>query len=142
MLPNIWPVEGRLMSHFGYRSDPFSGLGAFHAGVDISASTGTPVKATADGLVLSAERSGAYGRLVVLDHGNGLQTWYAHLSRFDVIEGQWVKRGEIVGRAGASGRVTSSHLHYEVRRGGSAINPHPYLRATLAQASKPRDYGF
>jgi murein DD-endopeptidase MepM/ murein hydrolase activator NlpD len=142
MVPAIWPVEGRLMSHFGHRSDPFSGMGAFHAGVDISANTGTPVKATADGVVSSAEWGGAYGRLVILDHGNGLQTWYAHLSRFDVVAGQWVKRGEIVGRAGASGRVTSSHLHYEVRRGGSAINPHPYLRATLASVSKPRDYGL
>lgn len=142
MLPSIWPVDGRLMSHFGHRSDPFSGMGAFHTGVDISASTGTPVKTSADGVVASAEWAGAYGKLVVVDHGSGLQTWYAHLSRFDVVPGQWVRRGEIVGRAGATGRVTSSHLHYEVRRRGSAINPWPYLKATLAQSNKPRDYGL
>lgn len=142
MMPGIWPVDGRLMSHFGNRSDPFSGMGAFHSGVDISAPSGTPIKASADGVVTSAEWAGAYGRLVVLDHGNGLQTWYAHMSRFDVVAGQWVKRGEIVGRVGATGRATSAHLHYEVRRGGSAINPHPYLKATLAQASQKRDYGF
>jgi septal ring factor EnvC (AmiA/AmiB activator) len=142
MVPSIWPVDGRLMSHFGHRSDPFSGMGAFHTGVDISADTGTPVKASADGVIASAEWAGAYGRLIVIDHGGGLQTWYAHLSRFEVVPGQWVRRGEVVGRAGATGRVTSSHLHYEVRRGGSAINPHPYLKATFAQAAKPREYGF
>lgn len=142
MLPAIWPVDGQLMSHFGHRSDPFSGEGAFHTGVDISAASGTPVKASADGVVLSAEWSGAYGRLVVIDHGNGFQTWYAHLSRFDVVAGQWIRRGEIVARSGATGRVTSAHLHYEVRRAGTAINPHPYLKATLAQAAPRREYGF
>jgi murein DD-endopeptidase MepM/ murein hydrolase activator NlpD len=142
MLPSIWPVDGRVMSSFGHRSDPFSGEGAFHAGVDISAETGTPVKASADGMVASAEWGGAYGRLIVLDHGNGLQTWYAHLSRFDVVPGQWVRRGQIIARAGATGRVTASHLHYEVRRQGTAINPHPYLRATVALSTARREYGF
>jgi murein DD-endopeptidase MepM/ murein hydrolase activator NlpD len=143
MVPAIWPVDGRLMSHFGHRSDPFSGDGAFHTGVDISAANGTPVKASADGVVLSAEWAGAYGRLIILDHGNGIQTWYAHLSRFEVVPGQWVRRGETVAQSGATGRVTSAHLHYEVRRGGTAINPHPYLKATLAQATVPRrEYGF
>jgi murein DD-endopeptidase MepM/ murein hydrolase activator NlpD len=142
MLPAIWPVDGRLMSHFGRRSDPFSGEGAFHTGVDISAPSGTPVKASADGVVLSAEWTGAYGRLVIIDHGNGFQTWYAHLSRFDVVAGQWVRRGEIVARSGATGRVTSAHLHYEVRRAGTAINPHPYLKVTLAQNAVRREYGF
>lgn len=142
MLPSIWPVDGRLMSHFGRRSDPFSGEGAFHTGVDISASTGTPIKASADGVVSSAEWAGAYGRLVIIDHGSGIQTWYAHMSRFDVVPGQAVRRGEIVGRAGATGRVTSSHLHYEVRRRGTAVNPSPYLRSTLASAAPKREYGF
>lgn len=142
MLPGIWPVDGRLISHFGHRSDPFSGDGAFHAGVDISAATGTPVKAAADAIVHSAEWTGNYGRLVVLDHGNGFQTYYAHLSRFDVVPGQWVRRGEIVGRAGSSGRATAPHLHYEVRRAGTAVNPHPYLRSTLAQVTSRRDFGF
>jgi murein DD-endopeptidase MepM/ murein hydrolase activator NlpD len=92
--------------------------------------------------VASAEWAGAYGRLVVLDHGSGIQTWYAHMSRFDVVPGQAVRRGEIIGRAGATGRVTSSHLHYEVRRRGTAINPSPYLRMTLAKAAPTREYGF
>lgn len=143
MLPAIWPVDGRLMSHFGRRSDPFSGIEAFHTGVDISAPQGTPVKASADGVVTMADWGSDYGRLVIVDHGNGLETYYAHLSTFDVIPGQTVRRGDTVGRSGASGRATSAHLHYEVRRGGTAINPHPYLRSTLAQLSaKPRDYGF
>lgn len=142
MLPNTWPVDGRLMSNFGHRSDPFSGEGAFHAGVDISAPRGTPIKATADGVVATAEWAGSYGRLVVIEHANGFETYYAHLSRLDVVAGQWVRRGEIVGRAGSTGRSTSAHLHYEVRRGGTAVNPHPYLRATLAQATSTRTYGF
>jgi murein DD-endopeptidase MepM/ murein hydrolase activator NlpD len=138
MLPSIWPVEGRLMSHFGRRSDPFSGEGAFHAGVDISVPTGTPVKATADGVVISAEWAGGYGRLVVLDHGNGLQTYYAHMSRMEVVPGQWVRRGGILGSAGATGRATSSHVHYEVRRSGTPMNPHPYLKTTFAQVQPVR----
>ena len=142
MMPSILPVDGRLMSHFGRRSDPFSGEGAFHAGVDISAPQGTPIKVTADGVVSSAEWEGGYGRMVVVEHGNGFQTWYAHLSRFLVVPGQYVRRGEIIGRSGATGRATSAHLHYEVRRRGTAINPSPYLRATLAQAAPRREYGF
>jgi murein DD-endopeptidase MepM/ murein hydrolase activator NlpD len=142
MLPNTWPVDGRLMSYFGKRTDPFSGGGAWHAGVDISAPTGTPVRATADGVVASAEWAGAYGRLVVLDHGNRISTYYAHLSRLDVVAGQWVRRGALIGRSGATGRVTSAHLHYEVRRAGTPINPRPYLEATLSKAAPQRDFAF
>lgn len=141
-MPSIWPVEGRLMSNFGNRSDPFSGDGAFHAGVDISVPSGTPVRAAADGVVHTAEWGGAYGKLVILDHGNGFRTYYAHMSRFEVVPGQYIRRGEIVGRSGATGRVTAPHLHYEVRRGGTAINPHTYLRSTLARVETKRDYGF
>ena len=142
MLPSIWPVDGRLMSNFGHRSDPFSSEGAFHTGVDISVPSGTAVRAAADGVVDSAEWAGSYGRLIVLDHGNGIQTYYAHLSRFAVVPGQWIRRGEIVGRSGATGRATGAHLHYEVRRGGTAINPHPYMRTTVAQSVPKRDYGL
>jgi len=142
MLPSIWPVDGRLMSYFGNRSDPFSGDGAFHTGVDISVPSGTAVRAAADAVVVSAEWAGRYGRLVVLDHGNGLQTYYAHLSRFDVLAGQWIRRGEVIGRSGATGRVTAPHLHYEVRRAGIPINPHAYLRSTLARSEPKREYGF
>ena len=125
----MWPVNGRLLSRFGEREDPFSaGEGEIHAGVDISAVMGTPVRAAADGVVFGAEYFGGYGRMVTIDHGNGMRTRYAHLSRFDVIPGQEIRRGEILGYSGASGRVTSPHLHFEVRLGGNAVNPMPYLQ--------------
>ena len=125
--PSLWPVEGRLMSSFGDRTDPFSGEEAIHTGVDLSAPLGTIVRAAADGIIVHAEWMGGYGRLVVIDHGNGLQTYYGHLSRFEVITGQETRRGDIIGRSGASGRVTSPHLHYEVRMGGVPVNPYKYL---------------
>jgi murein DD-endopeptidase MepM/ murein hydrolase activator NlpD len=140
-VPNTWPVEGRLMSYFGRRSDPFSGEGTFHAGIDISVPTGTPVHATADGTIMSAEWAGQYGRMVVIDHGSGLHTQYAHLSQLDVVAGQWVRRGALIGRSGSSGRSTGAHLHYEVRRGGTPVNPSQFLRASYNQAPK-REYGF
>ena len=140
-LPSIWPVDGRLMSYFGRRSDPFSGEGSFHAGIDISVPTGTPVQATADGTVMSAEWAGEYGRMVVIDHGNGVQTYYAHMSRLDVVAGQWVHRGEIIGKSGSSGRTTGAHVHYEVRRRGTPVNPSQFLRASYTPAPK-REYGF
>ncbi len=140
VLPSIWPVNGPLMSYFGHRTDPFSGDGAFHTGVDISASMGTPVKVTGDGVVAHAEWGGSYGKLVVVDHGQGVQTYYAHLSRFSVVAGQSIRRGEIVGYSGATGRVTSPHLHYEVRKGGVPVNPRPYMdRPILAQAPRQHD---
>lgn len=140
-LPSIWPVDGRLMSYFGHRSDPFSGEGAFHAGIDISVPTGTPIQATADGTVVSSEWGGQYGRLVVLDHGGGVQTYYAHLSSLEVVAGQWVRRGETIGKSGSSGRATGAHLHYEVRRRGTPVNPSQFLRARYDTAPK-RDFGF
>jgi murein DD-endopeptidase MepM/ murein hydrolase activator NlpD len=136
----MWPVNGRLLSRFGDREDPFSGeQGHFHAGVDISAAMGTPVRAAADGVVYHAEYAGGgYGRLVVVDHGNGIRTWYAHLSRFEVVPGQEVRRGEIIAYSGATGRVTSPHLHFEVRMGGSPVNPYPYLtRSATLQHVQP-----
>ena len=140
--PSLWPVNGRLMSSFGNRVDPFSGEGvAFHAGVDISALKGTPVRATADGIVSHAEWSGSFGRLVIVDHGKGFQTYYAHLSRFDIVAGQEVRRGEVIGRSGATGRATSPHLHYEVRRGGTPINPYRYLKTATVQTAS-RDLPF
>lgn len=142
MLPNIWPVHGVLLSHFGRRTDPFSGEGAFHTGVDISAGSGTPVKVAGDGVVTHAAYGGQYGKLVIVDHGNGVQTYYAHLSQFQVVSGQSIRRGEVVGLSGATGRVTSPHLHYEVRRGGTAINPQPYLNQSALARSTPRDLPF
>jgi len=127
--PSLWPVDGRLiMSSYGQRSDPFSGEGAFHKGVDISAPSGESVRATADGIVIHAEwANGGYGRLIVIDHGGGIQTYYAHLSKIYVRTGQDVRRGDMVGAVGSSGRVTAPHLHYEVRIGGAPVNPYIYL---------------
>jgi len=127
--PSLWPVEGRLiLSSYGQRLDPFSGEGAFHKGVDISAPSGQNVRATADGIVVHAEwASGGYGRLVVIDHGGGVQTYYAHLSKFYVKAGQEIRRGELVGAVGSSGRVTAPHLHYEVHMGSTPVNPYLFL---------------
>ena len=142
--PSVWPLMGRLLSHFGERQDPFYGHQAFHSGVDISAAVGAAVRVTADGVVVSAEWAGAYGKLIVVDHGGGLQTFYAHLSRMDVIPGQEVRLGQVIAGAGATGRVTSPHLHYEVRIGGSPRNPYKYLSKSVMTAGTgaPREFGF
>lgn len=130
--PNLWPVNGRINSSFGRRSDPFSGEGAYHPGIDLQAAQGTPVRATADGVVRGAEWMGAYGQAIMIDHGGGLQTLYAHLSRYAVIAGQPIRRGEVIGYSGATGRASGAHLHYEVRVGGHPVNPYNYL----AEASR------
>jgi len=141
--PNIWPIDGRLMGPFGMRSDPFSGEGALHTGVDISAPTGTPVKAAADGVVTYSQYFGGYGRLVIVTHNSGMQTYYAHLSKFDVIAGQEIRQGEIVGRVGSTGRVTAPHLHYEVRVGGAPVNPYRFLvRSVAAIQTVKSDFPF
>jgi murein DD-endopeptidase MepM/ murein hydrolase activator NlpD len=142
--PSIWPVNGRLMGAFGRRTDPFSGEGTeFHTGVDISSPAGTPVLATADGIVVESGWNGGYGRLVVIDHGGGTQTYYAHLSHAYVQTGQEVRRGELVGAVGSTGRVTAPHLHYEVRIGGAPVNPYHYLKAPISQqASLGGDFLF
>lgn len=140
--PSLWPVYGRIMSSYGGRTDPFSGEGAFHTGVDLNAPSGTPVRVTADGVVTHAEWSGRYGKLIIVDHGNGMQTWYAHLSEFMVIPGQEVRIGQVIAKSGGTGRVTSPHLHYEVRVGGSAINPYPYLTRISPITSAPKDLPF
>ncbi|HLJ50932.1 MAG TPA: M23 family metallopeptidase [Bryobacteraceae bacterium] len=136
--PTLWPLNGRLLSPFGGRTDPFSGEGAMHTGVDLSASPGTPVHVTADGIVSHASWGGQYGNLVIVDHGSGMQTWYAHLSRIEVVPGQEIRRGDELGRSGATGKVTAPHLHYEIRVGGTPINPYPYLaKSLLVQAPPP-----
>ena len=141
--PNLWPVDGRLLGPFGERSDPFSGEGEFHTGVDISASEGTSVRATADGIVVQAGWDGGYGRLVIIDHGGGIETYYAHLSRFYVHTGEEISRGELVGAVGSTGRVTAPHLHYEVRIGGAPVNPYRYLAKTEDYTEQtPKDFPF
>src|SRR5262249_50204211 len=121
-----------LMGSFGLRNDPFSGEGARHTGVDISAPTGTPVKAAADGVVSFAGFFGGYGRLIVISHTNGMESYYGHLSKIEVIQGQEIRQGEIVGKVGSSGRATGPHLHYEVRVSGAPVNPYRYLTHTVA----------
>ncbi|MBN9658726.1 MAG: M23 family metallopeptidase [Acidobacteria bacterium] len=141
--PGLWPVMGRLLSSFGTREDPFFSHQAFHTGVDISSPQGTPVHVAADGVVTEANWGGAYGKLIVVDHGNGLQTYYAHLSRIDVIPNQEVRMGQVIGGTGMTGRATAPHLHYEVRRGGTPVNPHYYLeKSALATSNASRDFGF
>jgi murein DD-endopeptidase MepM/ murein hydrolase activator NlpD len=140
--PSLWPVYGRLVSSFGRRSDPFSGHGAFHPGVDLSAGRGTPVRAAAAGIVVHAGWNGGYGRMVAVDHGGGLQTLYAHLSRIDVIDGQEVHRGQIVGGAGSTGRSTGAHLHYEVRQNGTPINPYIFLARSATGLKTNKDLPF
>lgn len=121
--PSIWPIHGWLTAGYGMRPDPFTGEADFHPGLDISAEKGTPIHATADGTVELAAPSGDYGNLVVIDHGFGLVTRYGHLSKFAVWPGQQVKRGDIVGFVGATGRATGPHLHYEVLASGNLMNP-------------------
>jgi murein DD-endopeptidase MepM/ murein hydrolase activator NlpD len=121
--PSIWPAHGWLTGTFGGRSDPFSGEPAFHQGLDISTDKGQPVYATADGTVESAAYTGEYGNLIVIKHGFGLTTRYGHLSAFSVKAGQPVQRGAVIGRVGATGRATGSHVHYEILANGQLINP-------------------
>ncbi|MDE3109337.1 MAG: M23 family metallopeptidase [Acidobacteriota bacterium] len=128
IVPTLWPVVGRITGHFGERMDPFSGEGAFHSGVDIASTYGAAVRATADGIVTEVGRDGGYGRLVVIDHGFGVTTWYGHLSGFNVQPGMRVKSGDVVGYEGDSGRSTGPHLHYEIRIYNTPVNPWPYLR--------------
>jgi murein DD-endopeptidase MepM/ murein hydrolase activator NlpD len=121
--PSMMPLAGWLSSGYGTRTDPFNGRPDFHPGLDIVADRGTPVKATADGTVQSAGFDGNYGNAVVIDHGYGIGTRFGHLLRFVVTPGQTVRRGEIVGYVGATGRATSPHLHYEILLNGQPINP-------------------
>ena len=121
--PSIWPTHGWLSSSTGNRADPFTGEKDYHPGLDISADKGDPVYSTANGKVVNASAAGNYGNLVIVDHGYGLETRYGHLSAFKVKVGQEVKRGDLLGLVGATGRATGAHLHYEVRANGRILNP-------------------
>lgn len=127
-IPSVQPVSKlNFTSNFGIRSDPFRGTAAMHAGVDIPGPTGTPIYATADGTIAEAERRGGYGNMVEIDHGKGIATRYGHMSKLLVIAGTHVKRGQLIGLMGSTGRSTGPHLHYEVRIDGRAVNPIPFL---------------
>jgi murein DD-endopeptidase MepM/ murein hydrolase activator NlpD len=127
-IPSVQPVSNLLFtSNFGIRSDPFRGTAAMHAGVDIPGPIGTPIYATADGIVSNADRQGGYGNMVEVNHGKGIATRYGHLSKILVAAGGRVTRGQMIGLMGSTGRSTGSHLHYEVRMDGHAVNPVPFL---------------
>ena len=126
-VPSIWPVQGRIMAGFGQRLDPFSGEGVFHSGVDISAPSGTRVEAGADGIVMEAAWDTGYGNAIMVDHGYGMATKYGHLSKIFVVVGQEVKRGQVIGAVGMTGRATGPHLHYEVIVNETPVNPMKYL---------------
>jgi len=127
-VPSINPVEVmKFSSGFGYRNAPTRGASRNHQGIDIPGPVGTPIYATADGIVGRAQWLGGYGKFVEISHGNAVQTRYGHLSAMNVEPGQRIRKGEILGYMGSTGRSTGSHLHYEVRIAGEAINPTAFL---------------
>ncbi len=125
--PSIWPAIGWLTSAFGKRIDPFTGKNAFHNGIDIAASSGNPIMATADGFVSHVKREKIGGNVVILSHGGGHTTVYCHLSKFKVKPGQKVKRGDVIGLIGNTGKSLGPHLHYEVRVNGTSVNPYYHI---------------
>ncbi len=125
--PSIWPTEGWVTSPFGRRISPFTGQTEMHSGIDISGKIGTPIKAPAKGVVSFTGVDGGYGNTIVVKHGAGLDTRYAHLHKIAVKEGDMVNRGEIIGYLGNSGRSTGPHLHYEIRLNGVSVNPMRYI---------------
>ena len=131
-VPSDKPVKtAAFTSGYGVRSDPFGGGAARHMGIDLAGPTGTPIYATADGVITeSAYNSGGYGNLIKIDHGRGIETRYGHLSKLLVSEGTRVRRGQLIGHMGSTGRSTGSHLHYEVRIEGRAVNPVPFMKST------------
>ncbi|MEA3388317.1 M23 family metallopeptidase [Sphingobium sp. CCH11-B1] len=140
-IPSGRPVEKlSLTSNFGVRSDPFNGGARMHKGIDIPGPVGTPIHATADGIVSRSGWASGYGNLVQISHGSGMETRYGHMSKLLVAENSFVKRGQIIGLMGSTGRSTGSHLHYEVRVDGAAINPMPFVTGPdylVAMNTKP-----
>lgn len=125
--PAIWPTRGYITDGFGWRIHPFTGTREFHNGIDIATQHGNKIIAPADGTVLVADYRDFYGNLIIIDHGFGYMTRYGHLANFNVKEGQRVKRWDVIGFVGNTGRSTSPHLHYEVRHFDKPINPHNYI---------------
>jgi murein DD-endopeptidase MepM/ murein hydrolase activator NlpD len=140
-IPSARPINVpvNFTSGFGVRSDPFRGRAAMHGGIDLAGPIGTPVYATADGIVARSEwNNGGYGNLVEINHGQGIETRYGHLSRMIARPGQRVRRGDLIGLMGSTGRSTGSHLHYEVRIDGRAVNPVPFMQSTDMLAALQR----
>ncbi len=128
MLPNSKPVSvAYRSSSYGWRIDPFNGNRAFHEGLDFTAATGTKIRAAGDGIVTAAVHTPAYGNLVKLNHGAGLETRYAHASKLLVKNGDRVVKGQVIALVGSTGRSTGPHLHYEIRLNGSPLDPRKYL---------------
>ncbi len=125
--PSIWPVKGFITDGYGYRIDPFTGKRAFHQGIDISARRGTPIIAPADGIVTMAGKTKGYGNFVVINHQNNIVTRYGHLRDIFVKKGQIVKRGDVIGTVGNTGRSTGPHLHFEIVANGKTVNPRDYI---------------
>jgi murein DD-endopeptidase MepM/ murein hydrolase activator NlpD len=135
-VPSINPVEVmKFSSGFGYRNAPTRGASRNHKGIDIPGPVGTPIYATADGVIGRAQWLGGYGKYVEINHGNAVQTRYGHLSAMNVAPGQSVRKGDILGYMGSTGRSTGSHLHYEVRIAGEAINPTAFLSPLTAESN-------
>lgn len=126
--PSRWPVSGRITSRYGNRRHPILRVNRFHEGVDIAAAYGTPIRATADGVVVKSGRSGGYGNVVEISHGFNCKTFYAHNSRNVVKVGQKVKKGQVIAYVGSTGLSTGPHCHYEVRIGGRHVDPAPYMK--------------
>jgi murein DD-endopeptidase MepM/ murein hydrolase activator NlpD len=125
--PTIWPVKGLVTAGYGFRSSPFTGRREMHEGLDIAAPHGTPIVATADGVVSFAGPLAAFGNVVFINHGHGFTTFYAHNSSNRVQEGQRVKRGEVIATVGTTGRTTGPHVHYEIQANGATVNPFKYI---------------
>jgi murein DD-endopeptidase MepM/ murein hydrolase activator NlpD len=132
-IPSLIPImtSRAMSSSFGLRVHPVLGGVRMHKGIDLPASTGTPIYATADAVVGKADWFGGYGLCVELEHGANMETRYGHMSRIAVAEGQTVRKGDVIGYVGSTGRSTGSHLHYEVRIAGEAVNPIPYMQTIV-----------
>jgi murein DD-endopeptidase MepM/ murein hydrolase activator NlpD len=127
-IPTLFPAaDGRITSHYGNRKDPFNWRRTFHSGTDIAAPLNTAIFAAADGKVIAAGRNGGYGLAIIIDHGSTYETLYAHLNRIDVEIGDIVKKGDIIGGMGTTGRSTGVHLHFEIKKDGERIDPYPYM---------------
>jgi murein DD-endopeptidase MepM/ murein hydrolase activator NlpD len=125
--PTIWPAQGWVSSPFGYRIDPFTGKRTFHRGIDIATNFGNPVVATADGNVIEAAYDKFFGRTVIISHGGGIVTQYCHLDKYIVKAGQRIKRGDLLGYIGKTGKALGPHLHYEIRISDTSVNPYNYI---------------
>lgn len=142
-VPSIAPVQGfRLSSAYGEREHPVLGGTRMHKGLDLAVASGTPVFAPADGVVERASWFGTYGNFIEIAHGGNMETRYGHLSGYNVVAGQHVHKGDVIGYVGSTGRSTGPHLHYEVRIGGDAVDPTPYMRmGQLALLASPDTAG-